>query len=66
VLEYWRIDGLGHAWSGGHSSGAYIDRKGPPSAAVMWTFFARHRLSSGAAEPAEVDDRDLAWDIRLG
>jgi poly(hydroxyalkanoate) depolymerase family esterase len=66
VLEYWRIDGLGHAWSGGHSSGAYIDRKGPPSATVMWTFFARHRLSVGPAEVAEVDDQDLAWDIRLG
>jgi poly(hydroxyalkanoate) depolymerase family esterase len=66
VLEYWRIDGLGHAWSGGHSGGAYIDRKGPPSASVMWTFFARHRLPGGMVEKAEVDDQDLAWDIRLG
>ena len=66
VLEYWRIDGLGHAWSGGRLRGAYIDRKGPKTADVMWTFFARHRLPAGAAETAEVDDQDLAWDIRLG
>lgn len=65
VLEYWRIDGLGHAWSGGVLSGSYIDRKGPQAAEVMATFFARHRLPNGKADLVEVDDEDLAWDSTL-
>jgi poly(hydroxyalkanoate) depolymerase family esterase len=53
VLEYWRIDGLGHAWSGGRSSARFIDRAGPRASEVMWDFFRRHRLSTGSAEPEE-------------
>ena len=63
VLEYWRIDGLGHAWSGGRLRGAFIDKSGPKSADVMWTFFHRHRLSNGIVDPAEpLADHDLSWD----
>ena len=65
VLEYWRIDGLGHAWSGGILSGPYIDRKGPRAADVMSAFFVRHRLPGGRPDPVEVDDEDLAWDSTL-
>jgi poly(hydroxyalkanoate) depolymerase family esterase len=63
VLEYWRIDGLGHAWSGGRLRGAFIDKSGPKSADVMWTFFHRHRLSNGSVDPADLlADHDLSWD----
>ena len=52
VLEYWRIDGLRHAWSGGRRKAAFIDPHGPRAADVMMSFFQRHRLparSAGAA-----------------
>jgi poly(hydroxyalkanoate) depolymerase family esterase len=43
-LEYWRIDGLGHAWSGGLRGGSYSDPVGPRASTAMWSFFAGHRL----------------------
>ena len=66
VLEYWRIDGLGHAWSGGALRGSYIDLKGPRATDVLWTFFQRHRLPLGLADPDDVVvDSDLAFDRNL-
>lgn len=63
VLEYWRIDGLGHAWSGGRLRAAFMDKSGPKSADVMWTFFRRHRLGHGVAEPQDLlPDHDVSWD----
>jgi Poly(3-hydroxybutyrate) depolymerase len=44
VLEYWRIEGLGHAWSGGRAGGSYSDPAGPRAATLMWSFFRIHRL----------------------
>jgi poly(hydroxyalkanoate) depolymerase family esterase len=42
-LEYWEIQGLGHAWSGGLRDGSYSDPRGPRASTVMWTFFAAQR-----------------------
>jgi len=39
VVEYWRIDGMGHGWSGGSSAGSFTDRAGPDATAAMWQFF---------------------------
>jgi poly(3-hydroxybutyrate) depolymerase len=39
VLEYWLIDGAGHAWSGGHREGSYADPIGPDATAEMMRFF---------------------------
>jgi poly(hydroxyalkanoate) depolymerase family esterase len=41
-LEYWRVDGLGHAWSGGVADGSYSDPRGPRASTAMWQFFAAH------------------------
>jgi poly(hydroxyalkanoate) depolymerase family esterase len=49
VLEYWRIEGLGHAWSGGRDGGSYSDPRGPRAATLMWGFFRTHRLGTAPA-----------------
>jgi poly(hydroxyalkanoate) depolymerase family esterase len=43
-LEYWRIDALGHAWSGGVADASYSDPRGPRASTAMWQFFASHSL----------------------
>ena len=41
------VAGLGHAWSGGDDTVKFSERSGPDASAMMWAFFARHRLRSG-------------------
>jgi poly(hydroxyalkanoate) depolymerase family esterase len=48
MLEYWQVDGLGHAWSGGAKGGSYSDPRGPRASTVMWRFFAGRSLRVGA------------------
>ncbi len=43
VQEYWKINGMGHAWSGG-KDGSYTDAKGPDASEAMYRFFMQHSL----------------------
>lgn len=39
AMEYWLIDGAGHAWSRGDAAGSYIDPQRPDGSAEMVRFF---------------------------
>jgi poly(hydroxyalkanoate) depolymerase family esterase len=41
VQEYLRVEGLGHAWSGGDRRGSYADPRGPDATQAMCDFFTR-------------------------
>jgi poly(hydroxyalkanoate) depolymerase family esterase len=40
--EYWKIDGMGHAWSGGNPVNTYTDPSGPNASLAMIQFFLSH------------------------
>lgn len=42
VEEYWKITGMGHAWSGGSTSGSFTDPMGPSATQAMYNFFIAH------------------------
>jgi poly(hydroxyalkanoate) depolymerase family esterase len=44
IQEYWKVNALGHAWSGGNPSGSYTDPRGPNASQALYTFFMNHSL----------------------
>jgi esterase, PHB depolymerase family len=46
LVQYWHVSDLGHAWSGGSTSGSYTDPAGPDATAAMWRFLREHRLGA--------------------
>jgi poly(hydroxyalkanoate) depolymerase family esterase len=44
VQEYWQVDGMDHAWSGGSAMGSYSDPRGPSATEAMYEFFSAHPI----------------------
>lgn len=42
LISEYRVQGMGHAWSGGDESQPYNDRFGPDASALIWEFFSQH------------------------
>src|SRR2546430_14820540 len=42
IQEYWKINGMGHAWSGGSPGNSYTDPSGPDASLAMVQFFMSH------------------------
>lgn len=42
LIREYRVQGMGHAWSGGDESQPYNDRFGPDASALIWEFFSQH------------------------
>jgi poly(hydroxyalkanoate) depolymerase family esterase len=45
VQEYWVINGMGHAWSGGNPYN-FTDLKGPSASQAMYAFFMNHPMNA--------------------
>lgn len=46
LVEYYLVDELKHAWSGGDSAGSYTDSNGPNATQLMWEYFEDHPLQT--------------------
>ncbi|HEX6828136.1 MAG TPA: PHB depolymerase family esterase [Burkholderiales bacterium] len=42
LIREYRVEGMGHSWSGGDESQPYNDRLGPDASALIWEFFSQH------------------------
>jgi poly(3-hydroxybutyrate) depolymerase len=42
VQGYWKVDGMGHAWSGGRAMMPYSDPQGPNASLAMYQFLLDH------------------------
>ncbi|WP_345815469.1 PHB depolymerase family esterase [Paraburkholderia sp. PREW-6R] len=52
VVRLCRVQGVGHAWSGGDDAVPFHSAKGPDASALIWEFF-RHQRRTGAGRVAE-------------
>jgi poly(hydroxyalkanoate) depolymerase family esterase len=68
VQVYWKINGLGHAWSGGGPTGSHTDPQGPNASEAMYQFFMNHPkvgASRDEASPWRNIQRAMANPLRL-
>jgi poly(hydroxyalkanoate) depolymerase family esterase len=59
LLQHYKIDGLGHAWSGGDTTApaTFTDPNGPDASLLMWNFFASHPKVQRTATPVTLARR---------
>ena len=50
--ELLKVDGLGHAWSGGAPGGSHTDPRGPDASEAIWRFFSEV-VADGAPKALE-------------
>jgi poly(hydroxyalkanoate) depolymerase family esterase len=48
--ELLKVDGLGHAWSGGAPDGSHTDSRGPDATEAIWRFFTQVSAGPGRYE----------------
>jgi len=67
VVRYWVVADLGHAWSGGVSTGSYTDSRGPDATGAMWSFFGQCAKNRAQASPPErhLSPRSADWRGRV-
>jgi poly(3-hydroxybutyrate) depolymerase len=39
LIEYYKVEKMGHAWSGGKDDLLFSDGKGPDASRLIWDFF---------------------------
>jgi poly(hydroxyalkanoate) depolymerase family esterase len=44
IVSYYKVDGMGHAWSGGSPGRPFTDPKGPGASQAIYQFFMKHTL----------------------
>ena len=54
VIEYYVVDGMGHAWPGGKDGGSYSDPMGPDASTLLWGFFKGRTRTSPLDVPPVV------------
>ena len=47
MVVYYRVDGMGHAWSGGTPGSIFTDPRGPGASEIMYEFFMAHPKEKG-------------------
>jgi poly(hydroxyalkanoate) depolymerase family esterase len=67
IQEYWKVKGLGHAWSGGGEGVAYSDPQGPDASLAMYSFFLKHPMPqiSHAVQVEAVDGHRASFLSKL-
>jgi len=59
VQAYWKVDGMGHGWSGGSPGSRYVDHSGPDASLAMYQFFMQHQINVPVT--AQEDGKYAFW-----